>query len=171
LLRPLAQERLAGDDRRAERDNACKQYPAGDGVETIVHEDSLCSRGREGLICAALYGRVGATSSGGAGALGRGQAELDCAPVERRQAGVIEPVERLPPTLANRFVARLDTEFQREMGEDVADRSERPLRRSRSLPGPLGPRQRGHPAEQALRRPADQPDVAVALDPPGDAVA
>ena len=35
-----------------------------------------------------------------------------------------------------------------------------------SLPG-----QRGHSAEQASGRPADQPDAAVALDPPGDAVA
>ena len=38
-LRPLGMERLAGDDRRAERDDAREQHPAGDGRETVLHSD------------------------------------------------------------------------------------------------------------------------------------
>src|SRR5256885_7876041 len=41
LLRPLGMEQLARNDRRAERNDPCEQHPAGDGVETVVHEASL----------------------------------------------------------------------------------------------------------------------------------
>src|SRR6185503_5712875 len=41
LLRTLAVEILAGDNRRRERDNPREQHPAGDGIEAIVHEVSL----------------------------------------------------------------------------------------------------------------------------------
>ena len=54
LFGALAVEQLAGNDRRAERDDAREQHPAGDGVEAIVHGFSLWSRSREGWICAAF---------------------------------------------------------------------------------------------------------------------
>ena len=53
LLGPLAVEHLAGDDRRAERDDSREQHPAGYRIEAIVHGFSLYSRMRDGWICAA----------------------------------------------------------------------------------------------------------------------
>ena len=64
----------------------------------------------------------------------------------------------------------LDLQIEREMGEDMANRAERIERRGRGI-GPLAPRKRGHCAEQALCRPTDKPDMAIALDPPRDSIA
>src|SRR6185436_20591523 len=88
--------------------------------------------------------------------------------VKRRETGFGEAIERLPPTLADRLSAALETEFEAEVGEDVRHLDRRG--RWRSGLGPMAAGQRGHAAEQAIFRPADEPHRAVALDPPGDAV-
>ena len=171
LFGPLAVENLAGDDRRAERDDAREQDPAGDGIETIVHEISFGSRSRGEMEFAPPFtGELEPLQAAAAALRGAVEHELGGAAVERRQPGLVEPVERLPPALARRLGrAAIDRKVEREMGEDVADaRRSRCGSRWRPL-APFAARQRRHSAEQPARRPPHQPHCAVALDPPGDA--
>src|SRR5690348_17736986 len=95
---------------------------------------------------------------------------IDGFAVKPWQARLVEGFDRLPPALANGVAALLDREIQREMGEDVADRGERLARSPRRI-RPAGARKRGHSAEQPFRRSSNQPDVTIAFDPPGRAVA
>ena len=122
-------------------------------------------------ICAALYGRVGPSSSRSAGLFGRARptrprgdtASADL-PQRCRSSGCHQP----SPTGSD---AGDDCEIEREMGEDMAHRAEVSALRLRRLRGPVAPGQRGHSAEQPLGGPANQPDVPVALDPVSDAMA
>src|SRR6202007_2213047 len=47
LFGTLAPEHFAGNDRSAERDNACEQHPAGNGIEAVVHGVPWFPRGSE----------------------------------------------------------------------------------------------------------------------------
>src|SRR5437764_247421 len=56
------------------------------------------------------------------------------------------------------------------MCEDVAHRAEGRWMRFRRLVCPVAPRECGHSAEQSARRPADEPDVPIALNPVGQPI-
>ena len=141
LFRALAVERLAGDDRGAERDDACEQHPAGDGVEAIVHEVSLFSRRPRRMdLRRLLRGEFELLQAAARASSQLASASSRGAAIERRQARFGEAVDRLPPAFADRLGAALDRKVEREMGEDVADRAERSApasaaRRSTRCPG------------------------------------
>src|SRR4051795_10438024 len=115
------------------------------------------------MICAALYGRLGGSSSRRTGPLSRRQRQFHSTAIERRQASFAKALDRVPPPRADRLRAANDGEIEREMGEDMTHRAKAPrMRFLRFLP--IAPGKRRHPAEQTLGRPANKPDMAVVLD-------
>src|SRR6185312_11639945 len=110
-----------------------------------------------------------ASSSRGAGVAASCERDVRSAPVKRRKARFVEPVERVPPAFAGRVGAQLDGEIEREMGEQMTDGAERPALSRRVRP--FAARERRHSAEKAGRGTADQPHMAIPLDPPGGAEA
>src|SRR5688572_27593755 len=78
-------------------------------------------------------------------------------------------MQRLPPAFALRLGPGGDMQVEREVGEAVADRQYYRLRGR--FVSPFGAGQRSHAAQKPLCRAPNQPDPAVALDPPCKAMA
>ena len=91
-------------------------------------------------------------------------------PWRRASAGRHRRADRSAATSPRRPDRRAgQMQVEREMGKAVRDGGDRWT--GGPLFAPLGARQRCHSAQHALGRTADEPDRAIPLDPPGEAVA
>ena len=115
-----------------------------------------------------LKGEFAASSSGGA-ALRSRQRKLRRAAVERRQPRLAERSIGCHQPSPTGSARSYDGEVEREMGEDVADGAERGA--AAAALSSTRCREARPSRRAAPWRAAHQPDLAVALDPPGGAVA